>query len=333
MIAAEEGSLLTAVCAVMPRLVGAYSVVAIVEQRARGLPRPARRAPARARPPRRRRLVRRLGDLRARPDRRPLRARRAPGRGVRVTADGVESRQALPSAGRPAVRVRAHLLRPAGQPDGRHDGVAVARRRWAPSSPARARPRPTSWWACPTAARPRRSASPSESGIPYAEAVVRNRYVGRSFIQPDQTLRQHGIRLKFNPLPAVIARQAAGGGRRLDRARQHHAPDRGDAARRRRHRGAHAHLEPADPVALLLRHRHGRPLRAGGGQPHGRGDRGADRRPLARLPLAARACSAPSAGPPCAFCRACFTGEYPIAIPDSSLKLRFEPGAREPARA
>ena len=48
-----------------------------------------------------------------------------------------------------------------------------------------------------------------ESGIPYAEAVVRNRYVGRSFIQPDQTMRQHGIRLKFNPLPAVI------GGKRL----------------------------------------------------------------------------------------------------------------------
>ncbi len=44
-----------------------------------------------------------------------------------------------------------------------------------------------------------------ESGIPYAEAVVRNRYVGRSFIQPEQAMRQQGIRLKFNPLPAVIA--------------------------------------------------------------------------------------------------------------------------------
>jgi amidophosphoribosyltransferase len=32
------------------------------------------------------------------------------------------------------------------------------------------------------------------------------------------------------------------------------------------------------------------------------------------------------------YCRACFTGEYPIPVPDSSLKLRFEPGAREPAR-
>ncbi|MDR2587568.1 MAG: amidophosphoribosyltransferase [Coriobacteriales bacterium] len=43
------------------------------------------------------------------------------------------------------------------------------------------------------------------SGIPYAEGVVKNRYVGRTFIQPTQTLRQRGIRLKLNPLPATIA--------------------------------------------------------------------------------------------------------------------------------
>jgi amidophosphoribosyltransferase len=33
------------------------------------------------------------------------------------------------------------------------------------------------------------------------------------------------------------------------------------------------------------------------------------------------------------YCRACFTGDYPIPIPDSPVKLRFEPGAREPLRA
>jgi amidophosphoribosyltransferase len=42
------------------------------------------------------------------------------------------------------------------------------------------------------------------SGIPYAEGVVKNRYVGRTFIQPTQMLRQRGIRLKLNPLPAAI---------------------------------------------------------------------------------------------------------------------------------
>lgn len=43
-----------------------------------------------------------------------------------------------------------------------------------------------------------------ESGIPYAEGVVKNRYVGRTFIEPTQTLRQRGIRLKLNPLPATV---------------------------------------------------------------------------------------------------------------------------------
>ncbi|MCL1846946.1 MAG: amidophosphoribosyltransferase [Coriobacteriia bacterium] len=44
-----------------------------------------------------------------------------------------------------------------------------------------------------------------ESGIPYAEGIVKNRYVGRTFIQPTQALRQRGIRLKLNPLPAALA--------------------------------------------------------------------------------------------------------------------------------
>ncbi len=43
------------------------------------------------------------------------------------------------------------------------------------------------------------------SGIPYAEALVKNRYVGRTFIKPDQRLREQGVRLKFNPLKEVIA--------------------------------------------------------------------------------------------------------------------------------
>jgi len=43
-----------------------------------------------------------------------------------------------------------------------------------------------------------------ESGIPYAEALVKNRYVGRTFIQPHQRLRDQGVYLKFNPLRQVI---------------------------------------------------------------------------------------------------------------------------------
>lgn len=44
-----------------------------------------------------------------------------------------------------------------------------------------------------------------ESGIPFGQGFVKNAYVGRTFIQPSQTLRQLGIRLKLNPLTDVVA--------------------------------------------------------------------------------------------------------------------------------
>lgn len=43
------------------------------------------------------------------------------------------------------------------------------------------------------------------SGIPFGQGLVKNAYVGRTFIQPSQTIRQLGIRLKLNPLREVIA--------------------------------------------------------------------------------------------------------------------------------
>ncbi|MFM7694659.1 MAG: amidophosphoribosyltransferase [Actinomycetota bacterium] len=43
------------------------------------------------------------------------------------------------------------------------------------------------------------------SGIPYMDGLIKNRYVGRTFIQPDQAMRESGIRLKFNPMPDVLA--------------------------------------------------------------------------------------------------------------------------------
>ena len=43
-----------------------------------------------------------------------------------------------------------------------------------------------------------------ESGIPYAEGLIKNRYVGRTFIQPSQHMREIGIRMKLNPLKDVL---------------------------------------------------------------------------------------------------------------------------------
>jgi amidophosphoribosyltransferase len=43
------------------------------------------------------------------------------------------------------------------------------------------------------------------SGIPYCEGLLKNRYVGRTFIQPDQRIRELGVQLKFNPLSRTIS--------------------------------------------------------------------------------------------------------------------------------
>ena len=45
------------------------------------------------------------------------------------------------------------------------------------------------------------------SGIPYEEGLIKNRYIGRTFIQPDDELRRQGIRLKFNPLAELAGRR------------------------------------------------------------------------------------------------------------------------------
>ena len=45
------------------------------------------------------------------------------------------------------------------------------------------------------------------SGIPYSDGLVKNRYVGRTFIQPAQTMRDRGVRMKLNAMPSVIDRR------------------------------------------------------------------------------------------------------------------------------
>jgi amidophosphoribosyltransferase len=44
-----------------------------------------------------------------------------------------------------------------------------------------------------------------KSGTPFGEGLIKNRYIGRTFIQPSQSIRQLGVRLKLNPLTPVIA--------------------------------------------------------------------------------------------------------------------------------
>ena len=124
-----------------------------------------------------------------------------------------------------------------------------------------------------------------ESGIPYGQGLVKNSYVGRTFIAPSQTIRQLGIRLKLNPLRDVIR------GKRLivvDDSIVRGNTQRALVRMLREAGAAEVHVRissPAGALALLLRHRLRDPGRADRDRPRGRGGLQLDRRRQPRLHL------------------------------------------------
>ena len=228
----EADTIEDAVAEVMPRLEGAYSTVVMTKHAVVAFRDPARRAPAVARragrAPRRR-----LRELRLRHHRRELLREVQPGELVSLTERGLEVREAVPSS-EPARCVFEHIY--FSRPDTRLEGRVLQQ--------VRGRMGEILWREAPVDAdlvisvpdsgNPAANGFARASGIPQDDGLIKNRYVARTFIQPGQELRKHGLRMKFNPLPEIVAGQARGRRRRLDRARQHDAPDRRDAEGRGR---------------------------------------------------------------------------------------------------
>ena len=173
---------------------GAFSLVLLTQGPADRRPRSARLPAARARPARRR-LGRLLRDLRARSDRRDLRARRRAGRGAghqRRTACGRSSRSP-PAPLAHCVFEHVYFARPDSYVFGK--SVNEVRTESRPHARARgSRSTPTSSCRFPTRACARRSGYAEESGIPLRMGLIRNHYVGRTFIQPQQSIRHFGVR-------------------------------------------------------------------------------------------------------------------------------------------
>ena len=57
----------------------------------------------------------------------------------------------------------------------------------------------------PDGSRPAAIQISAELGLPYREGLVKNRYVGRTFIMPDQRTRELSVRRKLNAMPAVFS--------------------------------------------------------------------------------------------------------------------------------
>ena len=60
------------------------------------------------------------------------------------------------------------------------------------------------WFLFPTRVFPPRLGYSKESGIPFGHALIRNHYVGRTFIEPSQAIRDFGVKLKLNPIRRML---------------------------------------------------------------------------------------------------------------------------------
>ena len=129
----------------------------------------------------------------------------APGEIVKVSTAGVESRMGLPAADQPALCVFEHVY--LARPDSVMDGVAIyeARSQMGRTLALEAPVDADMVIGVPDSGIPAAVGYAAESGIPFAEGIIKNRYIGRTFIESTQFKRQMGIYLKLNPLRSTIA--------------------------------------------------------------------------------------------------------------------------------
>jgi amidophosphoribosyltransferase len=164
------------------------------------------------------------------------------------------------------------------------------------------------------------------SGIPFSEGLIKNRYVGRTFIQPDQGLREQGVKLKFNPLAEVAGKRVVAIDDSIVRGNTTRKIVRMlfDAG------AAEVHLRISSPPVigqcyygmdfaeddeLIAASRSVEEVREHVGATS-----------LAYLSL--EGLQASTRRPESELCRACLTRDYPTAIPREGAKLRFEPALR-----
>ncbi len=129
----------------------------------------------------------------------------APGELIAIDSGGLRSASFAPAAPRGCLFEYVYLARPDTTIAGRSvqaTRVEVGRRLAAEHPVAADLVIPV-----PESGTPAAIGYAQASGIPYGQGLVKNSYVGRTFIEPSQTIRQRGIKLKLNPLREVIAGQ------------------------------------------------------------------------------------------------------------------------------
>jgi amidophosphoribosyltransferase len=166
------------------------------------------------------------------------------------------------------------------------------------------------------------------TGIPFSEGLIKNRYVHRTFIQPEQGMREQGIRVKFNPLAEVAGKRLVV----IDDSIVRGSTTRQIVRMLFDAGAAEVHVRISSPPVVSPCF-YGIDLASRDEMIAAESSVEAVRAAIGATSLAylsLEGLEAATRRPPATLCRACLTGEYPTAVPADSGKLRFEPAGAGP---
>jgi amidophosphoribosyltransferase len=161
------------------------------------------------------------------------------------------------------------------------------------------------------------------TGIPFSEGLIKNRYVGRTFIQPEQGMREQGIRMKFNPLAEVRGKRLVV----VDDSIVRGSTTRQIVQMLFDAGAAEVHVRISSPPVVSPCF-YGIDLASEDEMIAARASVAEVRAAIGATTLAylsLEGLQAATRRPENALCRACLTRDYPTRVPSNAAKLRFEP--------
>jgi amidophosphoribosyltransferase len=244
------------------------------------------------------------------------------GEAVVVDDDGCRTTQAVPEANGGAMCVFEFFY--LARPDSRLAGVEIhgARVRMGERLAEEAPVEADLILPIPDSGTPAAIGFSRATGIPFSEGLIKNRYVGRTFIQPDQGLREQGVKLKFNPLAELKGKRVVA----VDDTIVRGNTTRQIVAMLFEAGAAEVHLRISAPPIISQCYygidfaEEDELIAARRTTEEVREELGATS--LAFLSLEGLLAS--TRRPGSSFCRACLTRDYPTAVPREAAKLRFE---------
>jgi amidophosphoribosyltransferase len=247
----------------------------------------------------------------------------APGEVVVADADGLHATQALEPAEGGALCIWEFFY--LARPDSRLEGIEVhnARVRMGERLAQEAPVEADLVLPIPDSGTPAAIGFARALGLPFSEGLIKNRYVQRTFIQPDQELRRQGIKLKYHPVAEVAGKRVVAVDDSIVRGNTTREIVRMlfDAG------AAEVHLrvssppvigqcfygiDLADPSEMIASTRTIEEVREHVGA-------------TSLAYLSHDGLVEATRRPSSALCRACLTGDYPTEVPAEAAKLRFEP--------